>query len=468
MLNYFAADTCNNIICGPNAVCEDSNGALTCKCLPDFHGNPYVSCRPQCVVNSDCAPELACLNNKCESPCKDICGLGSLCRTVNHHAVCYCENGHTGDPYVRCQPTIGPTPTLSTCDPSPCGPYSRCLVSPTGFAVCSCLPGHRGIVPMCQPECVSNSDCSQTDTCINQRCSNPCQGSCGVNAECVVVNHNPICSCSADHTGDPFVACAEVEYRNPDRDENPCVPSPCGPNSVCEIKSNHPVCSCRPNYSGKPPYCRPECVISQECPSNRACINERCVDPCSGMCGKNAKCDVVNHTPLCSCLEGYKGDAFIGCVPIGKSEATPCSPSPCGENSMCTVTNNVARCSCIPPNIGNPYAGGCRPECTLNSDCPNHLSCLSNHCRDPCKDLCGVNAECSVTNHVPICTCFKGYEGDPFSSCRQKSRPRTYQNVHLNSLKLILFIDMFRCRVTLIKTVFYAIIKPLYNLLLSN
>lgn len=411
------------------------NGALTCQCLPNFFGNPYLSCRPECVVNSDCSSNRACLNNRCENPCKDVCGVEALCDTINHHAVCYCAPGFTGDPYVRCQhtPNLPPPTSFSICDPSPCGPYSRCLVSSSGFAVCSCLPGYKGMAPMCQPECVSTSDCLQTETCINQRCTNPCQGSCGSGAECIVVNHNPICSCGPGKTGDPFVSCITAVAEIPDEknyDRNPCVPSPCGPNSVCEIRSNHPVCSCQPNYSGTPPYCRPECVISQECPSNQACINEKCRDPCVGACGNNAKCDVISHTPLCSCLDGYKGDAFIGCVIVAKDEIpTPCNPSPCGENTICSVMNGVARCSCIPPNIGNPYAGGCRPECTINSDCPNNLACLSNHCRDPCKDLCGVNAECTVTNHVPVCTCFTGYKGDPFSSCRLESKPRKFESI---------------------------------------
>lgn len=283
---------------------------------------------------------------------------------------------------------------------------------------------------MCQPECVSSSDCRQTETCINQKCINPCQGSCGAGAECRVVNHNPLCSCAPGTTGDPFVACV-YDHGPPNSDgknnNNPCTPSLCGPNSVCEIRSGHPVCSCQPNYSGTPPYCRPECVINQECQPNQACINEKCKDPCIGACGSNARCNVINHTPLCSCLEGYKGDAFIGCVVVPKDEeVSPCSPSPCGENTMCSVVNGAARCSCIPPNIGNPYAGGCRPECMINSDCPNNLACLSSHCRNPCTDLCGVNAECTVTNHIPVCTCFEDYEGNPFSSCRPRPASRKF------------------------------------------
>lgn len=101
--------------------------------------------------------------------------------------------------------------------------------------------------------------------------------------------------------------------------------------------------------------------------------------------------------------------------PIPRS---PCSPSPCAENSLCTEQNGLARCTCIPPYIGNPYAGGCRPECIINSDCPSNLACITQHCRNPCQGLCGTNAECTVVNHVPVCTCLQNYEGDPFTSCR--------------------------------------------------
>lgn len=59
--------------------------------------------------------------------------------------------------------------------------------------------------------------------------------------------------------------------------------------------------------------CRPECVVSSECPLNKACINEKCADPCPGTCGQNARCNVVNHNAICSCSPGYTGDPFVGC-----------------------------------------------------------------------------------------------------------------------------------------------------------
>lgn len=96
----------------------------------------------------------------------------------------------------------------------------------------------------------------------------------------------------------------------------------------------------------------------------------------------------------------------------------PCNPSPCAINAQCEVRDGGARCTCIPPYVGNPYSGGCSPECVISADCPAHLACLSQHCRDPCQGVCGQNAQCSVVNHIPVCECHRGFEGDPFQACR--------------------------------------------------
>jgi hypothetical protein len=103
--------------------------------------------------------------------------------------------------------------------------------------------------------------------------------------------------------------------------QNPCQPSPCGPNSECQVRGESPACSCLQNYIGSPPNCRPECTINPECSSNLACVNQKCSDPCPGSCGTNARCNVVNHTPVCSCNPGFTGDPFIGCSVVqGRTE----------------------------------------------------------------------------------------------------------------------------------------------------
>jgi len=106
---------------------------------------------------------------------------------------------------------------------------------------------------------------------------------------------------------------APVVPADPYRD--PCNPSPCGPYSQCRDFNGSPSCSCLSSYIGAPPNCKPECLINSECPSNQACINEKCRDPCPGSCGTQANCFVINHTPVCTCPDGLTGDPFTNCYP---------------------------------------------------------------------------------------------------------------------------------------------------------
>lgn len=110
-----------------------------------------------------------------------------------------------------------------------------------------------------------------------------------------------------------FFSASPPTLPGPPRD--PCIPSPCGLNSDCRSVGGTPSCSCLPNYTGSPPNCRPECTINPECPSNLACMREKCRDPCPGSCGFSAQCEVINHTPICTCPAGYTGNPFENCSP---------------------------------------------------------------------------------------------------------------------------------------------------------
>lgn len=98
----------------------------------------------------------------------------------------------------------------------------------------------------------------------------------------------------------------------------PCYPSPCGPNSHCQEVNGIAVCKCVEGFVGNPPICRPECVVSSDCQLTRACINQKCRDPCLGSCGLNAECSVINHNPVCRCPPSMTGDPFSGCTIFGE------------------------------------------------------------------------------------------------------------------------------------------------------
>lgn len=145
---------------------------------------------------------------------------------INHIPTCSCRQGFIGNAFVACSPEPGNSkfiyanhPILivgllvetpqNPCSPSPCGPNSQCREI-NEQAVCSCVPGFIGSPPTCRPECVTSSECPLNEACLNQKCIDPCPGTCGLNALCQVSNHNPICSCPPRNTGDPFSRCVPI------------------------------------------------------------------------------------------------------------------------------------------------------------------------------------------------------------------------------------------------------------------
>ena len=60
---------------------------------------------------------------------------------------------------------------------------------------------------------------------------------------------------------------------------------------------------------------RGECQHDVDCPDNRACIENQCLDPCivHSPCGKSAQCETTAHRPVCRCPSGWAGDPHIEC-----------------------------------------------------------------------------------------------------------------------------------------------------------
>jgi hypothetical protein len=82
----------------------------SCTCIPDYYGDPYIACHPECLTNGECSLTLACINNKCKNPCIGACSsINAECYVVNHKAMCTCRAGFTGDPFDRCVPTPSKT-----------------------------------------------------------------------------------------------------------------------------------------------------------------------------------------------------------------------------------------------------------------------------------------------------------------------------------------------------------------------
>lgn len=92
---------CSPSPCGPNSQCREFNSQAICSCLLGYVGTP-PSCKPECIVNSDCNLNEACSNQKCRDSCPGTCGNNALCRVRNHNPICSCKPGYTGNPFTAC------------------------------------------------------------------------------------------------------------------------------------------------------------------------------------------------------------------------------------------------------------------------------------------------------------------------------------------------------------------------------
>lgn len=138
--------------------------------MPDYFGDPYQSCRPECVRNSDCPSNKACQQQKCRDPCPGTCGTNADCRVTTHIPTCTCRSGYTGDPYRYChvEPAQRKTqpsqqqPTTTTKyhlqlygKPNPLSPVSPRLVAP--------IPNAASLMAKrCAPVLNSTSVCHPT------------------------------------------------------------------------------------------------------------------------------------------------------------------------------------------------------------------------------------------------------------------------------------------------------------------
>ncbi|XP_054269908.1 prolow-density lipoprotein receptor-related protein 1-like isoform X3 [Macrosteles quadrilineatus] len=181
-------------------------------------------------------------------------------------------------------------------------------------------------------ECISNNECISGKICIAKKCTDLCDGVCGLNTICMVLEGAPVCSCKADYEGDPFTECkpgnAECTDNSMCTTDKSCIGHKCvdpcldycGLNTVCRVVNHRPVCACLKGFfltldKGCSPKWIPECQTHSHCPEDRSCRLQKCVDPCEdGVCGNNTECHVKNHYPVCSCKVGYIGDAYNECV----------------------------------------------------------------------------------------------------------------------------------------------------------
>jgi len=183
-----------------------------------------------------------------------------------------------------------------------------------------------------------------------------------------------------------------------------------------------------------------ECTQDSDCPMDRQCLSEKCVDPCTyggTVCPITARCRAVAHRGQCYCPVGTQGNPQVSCVSVGCQSDNDCNqdetcdpvnricrqvcgPSTCAQRAYCEGRNHQPICNCPSGTKGDPYVrcvDDIRPlptparECEEDANCRSLLTCVNGNCVDPCavSSPCSPSQECRVLNSLPfrsvVCQC---------------------------------------------------------------
>ena len=128
-----------------------------------------------------------------------------------------------------------------------------------------------------------------------------------------------------------------------------------------------------------------ECLVDKDCPLDKACRSQECVNPClTTQCGSRATCEVDFHTAICVCPPGLQGNPQAACIEAGCRQDTDCSTD--------------EKCDYVP---GSQYTRKeCQPLCNPGN--------------------CAFGADCTARNHRETCSCRPPLTGDGYASCTER------------------------------------------------
>jgi hypothetical protein len=396
------ADTCDSGYCvdgfccgsactGP---CEQCTGTLgTCtpledgeagdpSCTPYLCGGSGGNCPVRCTGSEDCAPGVACINNRCG----DKLPVGEACTTASQCASGNCVGGFC------CGVAACETPTSQCHQPVGACTNGTCAYTPKS-AGSECDDGNS---------CTVNDVCDGSGTCAGNPMScmsppNECHQSAGTctNGACIYPPKTAGTACS---DGD---ACTKGDVCNGT--------GACGGSAV--VCTNPPTqchqaigtCSggtC--TYALKPAGAA--CNDGNACTVNDACAGEKC-----------AGTALVCNTPPDQCYESAGSCANGSCTYTPKPAGAACN-----DGNACTVDdqcNGMGVCvvkalSCNdPPTQCHQATGSCS-----NGACSYALKPMGTACNDG--DLCTDGDICGSTG---VCTGSARSCNSPPNQCHQSS-----------------------------------------------
>lgn len=159
---------------------------------------------------------------------------------------------------------IGRTTTttdMDECRTEPCGAGAQCTNIPGGYR-CSCGAGFErnpafpaallgGDLSAGDADLLGQVGANSTTTPIACLDVNECllgaaptagRQVCGTGAQCTNTAGGYFCSCPPNFTGNPKVACVDIDE---------CSSHACGPNTVCKNTPGSYKCECKPGFTGE-------------------------------------------------------------------------------------------------------------------------------------------------------------------------------------------------------------------------
>lgn len=187
--------------------------------------------------------------------------------------------------------------------------------------------------------------------------------------------------------------------------------------------------------------------------------NTNCSNGCSVVPCPENKGFVRDIDGNCVCPPGSGIDVYGDCIPCRVEDGFKID-----ENGRCVcalergfIIDERGRCTC-PTEYGYRITpdGRCTltpiterpPGCTTDDDCADYEFCQARTrtCVVACEEKpCGINAFCNGTNHVAICQCITGYQGNPEIQCSKfhtMFRFRFQIGFHRNLLLICAFFSL--------------------------
>ncbi len=212
---------CGPDSCHPQARCEGRNHQRLCTCNPPLQGDGVVVCaerktiptvrrilsnflnfvsvaviaeEPECRIDPDCPPRLACIKEICQDPCRfnnpctgaQKCVVRSDSFSPSRSVSCVCPEG-----------------TLAGYGGS-CDKGRQVKFKPNE------IDGHNCNISIVEPEpqCRTDLDCDPPEKCLSGNCQDACTLiTCGANAYCETGFHSGSCVCLPPLIGNPDQAC---------------------------------------------------------------------------------------------------------------------------------------------------------------------------------------------------------------------------------------------------------------------